>query len=109
MVYLQCLLRELTRVGQPVLLLLLCCRVVILSHSQLRSNSRSSREMDMQPNPTGPPGGNGAPPGKGGPQRNGQRQELIDIFGQDMYTAVMTLVLLLLGLMSASMTRCICI
>jgi hypothetical protein len=35
-------------------------------------------------------------------------QQLIDIFGTDLYPAAMMLILLVLGLMSASMTRCVC-
>lgn len=67
--------------------------------------------MDAQ-RPSGAP--SGTPPGKGdgGEQRNNQpggRQELVDIFGSDMYIGAITLILLLLGLMSASMTRCICL
>lgn len=66
--------------------------------------------MDSQP-PTPPPGNSGTPPGKGdgNSQLNNQpAQPVVDVFGSDMYTAVMALVLVLLGLMSASMTRCIC-
>jgi hypothetical protein len=50
------------------------------------------------------------PPGKGDPNQHQQQpmQQLIDIFGTDLYPAAMMLVLLLLGLMSASMTRCVC-
>jgi hypothetical protein len=65
--------------------------------------------MDAQ-HPSGLP--SGTPPGKGNGQQNNQqggRQEVIDIFGNDMMTGLLTLVLLLLGLMSASMTRCVCL
>lgn len=61
----------------------------------------------QRPSPAG--GSSGTPPGKGdnNNQRDqpGGRQELVDVFGQDMWAAAMVVVLLLLGLMSASMTR----
>jgi hypothetical protein len=53
-------------------------------------------------------GSGGPPPGKGQQQQGGPAQQVLDIFGTDMYTAGVTLLLLLLGLMHASMTRCTC-
>ncbi|KAI8475778.1 MAG: hypothetical protein J3K34DRAFT_480500 [Monoraphidium minutum] len=53
-------------------------------------------------------GSGGAPPGKG-QQAQGNAQPVVELFGSDMYTAGVTLLLLLLGLMHASMTRCECI
>jgi hypothetical protein len=50
----------------------------------------------------------GAPPGKGATQ-SGNRQEVVDLFGSDVYTAFFTLMLLLLGLTHAAMTRCECL
>jgi hypothetical protein len=56
-------------------------------------------------------GGSGTPPGKGdhNQQQQPAMQQLVDLFGTDLYPAAMMLVLLLLGLMSASMTRCVCV
>jgi hypothetical protein len=66
--------------------------------------------MDALPPGGGGAGGGpgGAPPGKGQQQAGGPAQPVLDIFGTDMYTAGITLLLLLLGLMHASMTRCTC-
>lgn len=66
--------------------------------------------MDALPPNQGAGGSNGggAPPGKGG-QQAGQAQPVVELFGSDMYTAGVTLLLLLLGLMNAAMTRCECI
>lgn len=64
--------------------------------------------MDALPPNQGGSGSGGVPPGKGGQQGQGPRQQVIDLFGTDMYTAGVTLLLLLLGLMHASMTRCVC-
>jgi hypothetical protein len=53
-------------------------------------------------------GGSGAPNGKA-PNGNGQAaQPIIELFGSDLYTAGLVLVLMMLGLMHASMTRCTC-
>lgn len=65
----------------------------------------------QRPFPAGDTSG-GTPPGKGdgNNQRSNQpggRQEVVDLFGQDMWAAAMVIILLLLGLMSASMTRCV--
>lgn len=74
--------------------------------------------MQAHPMDSLPPsqGGNfgGSPPGKDGAgdrQRipSSNRQEVVDIFGVDMYTAAFTLVLVMLGLVHASMTRCVCL
>jgi hypothetical protein len=66
--------------------------------------------MDAQQPPSGAGNNGGAPPGKGQQEAAGQQQQqLLDLFGTDLYPAAMMLVLLLLGLMSASMTRCVCI
>lgn len=67
--------------------------------------------MDAGRPPAGNGGNNGgSPPGKGDPNQQQQQpgQQLIDLFGADLYPAAMMLVLLVLGLMSASMTRCVC-
>lgn len=62
-------------------------------------------QMDAQrPGDGSAPGG--TPPGK---SALNNRQEVVDVLGQDLYPAVMTLVLLLLGLMSAALTRCECL
>ncbi|GMH36541.1 LOW QUALITY PROTEIN: hypothetical protein BSKO_04409 [Bryopsis sp. KO-2023] len=61
--------------------------------------------------PPPPPGPSGTPPGKGqssGSQLNQAAHEVFDFFGQDMGAGMVTLVLLLLGLMHAAMTRCTC-
>lgn len=50
----------------------------------------------------------GPPPGKGASQGS-NRHEILDLFGSDMYTAAFTLVLLLLGLTNAALTRCECL
>jgi len=57
----------------------------------------------------GSAGGSGTPPGKGNANQQPPMQQLIDLFGTDLYPAAMMLVLLVLGLMSASMTRCVCV
>lgn len=54
-------------------------------------------------------GSGGPPPGKGNQQGGGARQQVVDLFGVDMGTAAFTLVLLMLGLLRASMTRCECL
>lgn len=53
--------------------------------------------------------GGGSPPGKDPAQQRGGRQAVLDLMGGDLGIAVFTLLLLLLGLMKASMTRCECI
>jgi hypothetical protein len=64
------------------------------------------------PQPPQPPPGNGAPSGKGESSASASQQQanqqILDIFGTDHGTAIMTLVLLLLGLVKAAMTRCVC-
>jgi hypothetical protein len=67
--------------------------------------------MDAGHSGQGGAGQGNTPPGKGDPnqQQQAPTQQLIDLFGTDLYPAAMMLVLLLLGLMSASMTRCVCV
>jgi hypothetical protein len=66
-------------------------------------------DAEQQPGGMGGAGGQGSsPPGKGNSNQQPPMQQLVDLFGADLYPAVMMLVLLLLGLMSASMTRCVC-
>lgn len=64
--------------------------------------------MDAQQPPSGSGSGGSSPPGKGSSGQAAQ-QQVLDLFGADLYPAAMVLVMLLLGLMSASMTRCVCI
>lgn len=66
--------------------------------------------MDALPPSGGASGsGGGSPPGKNPAQQQGGRQAVLDLMGVDLGAAAFTLVLLLLGLMKASMTRCECI
>ena len=63
----------------------------------------------LPPGGSGSAGGSGgAPPGKGEQQQQQQQQQVIDLFGSYLYTAGITLLLLLLCLIHASMTRCTC-
>jgi hypothetical protein len=68
--------------------------------------------MDALPPPPPPPHGGGS--GSGG---NGGKQgaapapppvQVLDIFGADLPAASLVLILVLLGLMSQAMTRCVC-
>ncbi|KIZ06437.1 hypothetical protein MNEG_1515 [Monoraphidium neglectum] len=63
----------------------------------------------LPPNQGGAGGSGGTPPGKqGGQQQAGQAQPVVDLFGSDLYTAGVTLLLLILGLMGAAMTPRAC-
>jgi hypothetical protein len=73
----------------------------------------ASPQPPNDPPPSGSGIGGGPSPAKaaaaeGSSQAGGQAQQLIDLFGVDMGTASMTLVLLLLGLIRASFDRCTC-
>lgn len=70
------------------------------------------------PSRPGPSAGGGAPPPGKGDQQGGQRQgngqganhqNVVDLFGSDAMAAGFILVLLLLGLMRAAMTPCVCL
>lgn len=65
--------------------------------------------MDHQ----GPSGGHGrenTPPGKDQQQNVARNaQPIIDLFGVDLGTAVFISILLMLGMMRAAMTRCVCL
>ena len=61
----------------------------------------------LPPNPGGAGGSGGSPPGKQGGQQ-ALPQPVLDLFGGDLYTAGVTLLLLLLGLMGAAMTPRVC-
>lgn len=67
--------------------------------------------MDAQPPPPPTPAGGAPPPGKGdgANQAAGPAMQLVDIFGADLWPAALVMMLLLLNLMSASMTRCVCL
>lgn len=85
------------------------------SHSWLNDSVlyvQDSQHTAMDAGHRGGAGGAGqgsTPPGKGDSNQQQQpMQQLIDIFGTDLYPAAMMLILLVLGLMSASMTRCVC-
>lgn len=65
-------------------------------------------DAERSGNGLGGAGNGNTPPGKGD-QQQAPHQQLVDLFGTDLYPAAMMLVLLLLGLMSASMTRCVCV
>jgi hypothetical protein len=60
------------------------------------------------PQPPPSSSGNGGPPGKQQQGAAAPGQPLVEVFGGDMYPAALVLVLLLLGLMSSAMTRCVC-
>lgn len=64
----------------------------------------------LPPNQGGAGGSGGPPPGKQGGQQQGAQaaQPVLDLFGGDLYTAGVTLLLLLLGLMGAAMTPRAC-
>ena len=65
----------------------------------------SSQAMDAE-RPNGGGGHGNAPPGKGQQNVQPQPQPLID--RSDMGTAAVVLALLLLNMMHAAMTRCVC-
>ncbi len=65
----------------------------------------------LPPNQGGNSSGSGSPPPGKGQQQDGQQsqQQVVDLLGVDLGTAAFTLVLLMLGLLRASMTRCECL
>jgi hypothetical protein len=71
--------------------------------------------MDALPPPPPPPAGGGGSDRDGsGKQAAGapapqQQQQVLDLFGsQDLHAASLVLILVVLGLVSQAMTRCVC-
>jgi hypothetical protein len=72
--------------------------------------------MDALPPPP-PPGGGGGGGADDGPGRGGKAhspgaaappQPVLDVFGGDLHAAGLVLILVVLGLVSQAMTRCVC-
>lgn len=80
-------------------------------HPRDPARTQPASPMDaLPPNQGGASGSGGSPPGKDQQQASGSaQQQVLDLFGVDLGTATFTLVLLLLGIMRASMTRCECL
>jgi hypothetical protein len=68
--------------------------------------------MDALPPPP-PPGGGGSDEQRGGGGKQAAQQaapqQVLDLFGsQDLHAASLVLILVILGLVSQAMTRCVC-